>query len=554
MSGQTDRPLIEAAIAAQEELRGTVGDAVADAAISALRAQLDAVSPDRSIEHERRLVTVLFMDIVDSTLILRGVDPEETMSIMDAALEVLAGPVREHGGRVTRFMGDGFLAVFGLRRTRENDAEMAVRAGLGILESARTVAEDVARGYGIADFEVRVGINTGLVVTGGVTEAEDTVMGSAVNLAARIESAAPPGGLLVSQSTYRQVRGRFDLEPAGRIDAKGFAETVPVHRVTSERLEGPYGVARGTDDILVEMVGRSDELRTLFESVEHVATSGEARIVTIVGEAGLGKSRLLAEFGSRLPPDPPVIVFRAHGSLERVDVPHSLLRDLVERSFDIRSDAPMSVVRSKLAAGFGPYLADDSSRTAKIEVVGRLFGYRMFDGEPPLSVAHTPQQLRDLAVVHLIEFFRGVAAFSPVVLLLDDLQWADESSLAVVADVLEELESHPILTVALTRSLPSSRRVRWEGLPNHLLIPLEPLSGEESELLIDSILSNIDECPPELRARLLEHAGGNPYYLEELVMMCIDDGVIAVDDGAWSVHMDRLAALRVPTTLTGVIG
>jgi predicted ATPase/class 3 adenylate cyclase len=554
MSDLSDRMAIEAAIEAQEQLRDSLGDEIVDVTIAALRAQLLTGSPDPSAEHERRLVTVLFMDVVDSTTrIFRDGDPEETMAIMEAALEALAGPVRACGGRVTGFTGDGFLAVFGLRRTRENDAEMAVRAGLGILETARTVAEEVSRAHQIGAFEVRVGINTGLVVTGDVTDAAGAVTGSVVSLASRIESAAPPGGLLISQSTYRQVRGRFDLEPAGTIDAKGFLEPIPVHLVARERSERSVDVIRGVDDVESEMVGRRTELNALLGAIEEVVATGSGRTVTIIGDAGIGKTRLLAEFESRLPANSPLRRFRARATLEGTDVPYSLLRDLVERCFEIRKDDPAVIARDKLATGLGPYLSGGSAKVAKIEVVGSLLGYIMSGANPPNGSGHSPQQLRDGAVVHLIEFFGAVAREGPVLLMLDDLQWADDSSIAVLQDVIEALASHPLLSIALTRPLLHGTRTEWERLPHHLVLPLERLSGQESESLIDSILSNIEACPPELRTRLLEHAGGNPYYLEELVMMCIDDGVIVVDDPVWSVRMDRLATLRVPTTLTGVI-
>jgi class 3 adenylate cyclase/tetratricopeptide (TPR) repeat protein len=549
MGNPSDRAKIEAAIAAQEQLRETFGDDIVDATVAALRAQLDAPPPTPSIQHERRLVTVLFMDVVDSTRIFGGLDPEEVLAIMDTALETLADPVRAHGGRVTKFMGDGFLAVFGLRRTRENDAEMAVRAGLEIAASARAIADEVAASHRVTGFAVRIGINTGLVATGGVTEAEDTVIGSAVNLASRIESAAPPGGVLVSQSTYRQVRGRFETEPAGTIDAKGFPEPVAVHLVTGERTDRPTGTTRGIDNLTVAMVGRESELRTLLGVFDDVVSSGQGRTVTVIGDAGIGKTRLLAEFESNLPRQ--VTMFRARGGLESTDVPNSLLRDLVERCFDIRSDDPVAVVREKLTVGLGAYFAADRARTAKIRVIRRFLGYEVTDDEPPDSGPQSPQQLRDQAVLHLSELFQGAAAADPVLLLLDDLQWADTSSLAIVAELVESLATYPVLTIGLTR--PALEGADWHGLPNQLDLQLAPLSPPDAESLIDSILSNIEDCPPELRMTLLEHSGGNPYYLEELVMMCIDDGVIVVDDPAWSVHMDRLAALRVPATLAGVI-
>ncbi len=553
MTDPVSREHLEAAIAAQEQLRDTLGDSIVDATIGALRAQLDASFPTTAdIEHERRLVTVLFMDVVDSTRILQGVDPEDAMTIMDPALQLLAEPVRTRGGRVTRFMGDGFLAVFGLNLTRENDAEMAVRAGLDILDTARSVAAEIARDHRIDGFSVRVGINTGLVVTGGVTEAEDTVMGSAVNLASRIESAAPAGGLLISQTTYRQVRGSFDLEPAGTIDAKGFDEPVPVHLVTGDRSMTPIGLTRGLEEVDTELIGRHDDLAFLTHALEDVSATGQGRTITVVGDAGIGKSRLLAEFEAGLPETPPVTVFRARAALGSNDTPHSMLRDLVERCFDIRNDDAVDLVRQKLRAGLRERMPDTTGLADKTHAVGRLLGYDMTGPATLDGIPDSPQRLHDLAIGHLVEFFRSAAASSTVLMLLDDLHWADEGSLSVLAQLIEELANEPVLVIALSRPLHHAQP-GWERLPRHSRLTLDPLTGEQAGAMIDSMLSRIDSCPPELRTMLLERAGGNPYYLEELVMMCIDDGVIVVDRDAWLVRLDHLATLRLPTTLTGVI-
>jgi class 3 adenylate cyclase len=170
-----EREQLEKAIAAQEGLRGTLDDAILDTTIAALRKQLTELSPDPVAEQQRKQVTILFMDVVDSTRLMGELDPEENLVIMDTALQNLAAPVATHGGKVTRFMGDGFLAVFGLPKARENDPEMAVRAGLEILETAQVIAQDLGKKHQLEGFQVRIGVNTGLVVAGGVTEAEGTI-------------------------------------------------------------------------------------------------------------------------------------------------------------------------------------------------------------------------------------------------------------------------------------------------------------------------------------------------------------------------------------------
>jgi class 3 adenylate cyclase len=227
-----ERQRLEQAIAAQESLRSTLGDEVVDETVSTLREKLAHLeTPSESLAQQRKLVTILYADIVGSTNIVRHLDPEDTLEIMDGSLKRLAAPVEEHGGHVARYMGDGFKAVFGMPKAHENDPEMAIRAGLGIIEMAQELGGELDKQWGVDDFQVRVGINTGLAALGGMTEAEDTVMGSTVNLTKRVESAAPPGGLLITHNTYRHVRGVFDVEPREPIEAKGFDEPVPVYIV-----------------------------------------------------------------------------------------------------------------------------------------------------------------------------------------------------------------------------------------------------------------------------------------------------------------------------------
>ena len=194
---------LEQAIDAQERLRGTIDDAIIDTTIAALRKQLaEILSIPSNSEQQRKMATVLFMDIVNSTQMIQDIDPEESMEILDVSLNALAEPIRKHGGHVNRFMGDGFLAVFGLPNARENDPEMAVRAALDILGVSESIAQSLKKERNIQTFQVRVGIDTGLIAAGGITESDDTIMGSTINLAARLEKAAEPGTILVSTHTY----------------------------------------------------------------------------------------------------------------------------------------------------------------------------------------------------------------------------------------------------------------------------------------------------------------------------------------------------------------
>jgi predicted ATPase/class 3 adenylate cyclase len=542
------------AIAAQEGLRGTLDDDILDATIAALRKQLAELSPEPAVEQQRKLVTILFMDVVSSTRMMRELDPEENLAIMDTALQKLAQPVDAHGGKVTRFMGDGFLAVFGLPQARENDPEMAVRAGLGILETARIIAQDVEKNHGVEGFQVRIGVNTGLIVAGGVTEAEGTVMGTAVNLAARLESAAPPGGLLISQHTYPHVRGIFDLFPGKSISIKGFSEPVQVYQVKGAKPHAFRYNTRGIEGIETPMIGRGEELKALQDSFRTVVDNRKSRFVTVVGEAGVGKSRLLDEFENWLDTQTTTIsLFKGRATLDTLDLPYALLRDLFISCFEILDDDPVPVVREKIADRFRKVLGEGKEYELKAHFVGQLLGYDFRDSPYLQGVLESPQQLRDRALIYLIDFIRAHTSNAPVAIFLDDIHWADESSLDILDRMSEELSVQPVLFVALTRPSLFERRQSWGAGSHKQRLALQPLSRLESERMLEQVLRKVKEMPDQLCELILTNAEGNPFYLEELVKMLVEDSVIVKSEPTWRVESERLLELQVPPTLTGVI-
>ncbi len=202
------------AIIALENQRAVLGDAVVDVALPPLREKLAALTAQETLtEPQLKYLTILFTDIAGSTRLTQGLDPEDIMTLLDGALKQFSDVIEKHGGRVTRFMGDGFKAVFGLDVAHEDDAERAVYAGLDLIDAAQVFAEKVERDWGRAGFNIRVGINSGPVAVGGFSEAGDTIMGLTVNLAARMESSAPVGSVLISQHTYQHVQHLFEVRP-----------------------------------------------------------------------------------------------------------------------------------------------------------------------------------------------------------------------------------------------------------------------------------------------------------------------------------------------------
>jgi class 3 adenylate cyclase len=247
------------------------------------------------VEAERRMVTILFSDVKGSTAMAGELDPEDWMEIMGGAFDVLIEPIYRYEGTLVRLMGDAILAFFGAPIAHEDDAERACRAALKIVEGAQRYAARLEEDRGIRGFNVRVGINTGLVVVGEVgsdLRVEYTAMGDAANLAARMESAAQPGTILITEDTHRLITSMFETEALGLIEVKGKAEPVPVHRVLASKVAS--GKLRGISGLESPLVGREAEFGVLREASERLG-AGVGGIMTIVGEAGIGKSRLVAE-------------------------------------------------------------------------------------------------------------------------------------------------------------------------------------------------------------------------------------------------------------------
>jgi predicted ATPase len=379
-------------------------------------------------------------------------------------------------------------------------------------------------------------------------------MGSAVNLAARLESAAPPDGLLISQHTYAHVRGLFDLLPGQSIRLKGFSESVEIYQVKGAKPHSFRPKTRGVEGVETPMIGREEELKALQDSVGEVLHDRESRFITVVGEAGLGKSRLLDEFENWLEKQPtPILLFKGRATLETLVLPYALLRDLFVSHFNIRDDDPLPVVRKKIVDRFREALGEEKEYEMKAHFVGQLLGYDFRDSPHLQGVLESPQQLRDRALVYLIDFIKAHATGAPVAIFMDDIHWADDSSLDILERMREGLSAQQVLFVALTRPSLLERGPSWGAGTNQGWLALQPLSRQESERLLEHVLQKVEDIPDPLCELILKNAEGNPYYLEELVKMLVEEGVIVKGEPTWQVQSGRLLELHIPPTLTDVI-
>jgi class 3 adenylate cyclase/tetratricopeptide (TPR) repeat protein len=549
---------LDRAIAALEQQRDVLGDAVVDTALRPLedkRGRLMARHADR-----RKMVTALFSDLVDSTPMTARLGAETMREVMSRYFGLWRSAIEAEGGMVEKFIGDAVVGIFGMVRSREDDAHRAVRAALRVQEPLALLSEELQAEHGVP-LTMRVGIDTGEVVLGAVGERGDddiVVVGESLNRAARLQAVAPPGGVLVSHDTARHVRGAFALQRLDAMSLKGFGEPVHAFLVQSEREHSFWVGSRGIEGVTTRTVGRDVELGQLRRVFADVAAERTEVVVTVLGEAGIGKSRLLSDFETwlaSLPESVWVLRGRADPAAERV--PHALLRSaFAERLGILDSDGP-ETVRAKWRGGVGSMVSGGGRRAPHpddVEAIATWLGFAL--GEVPALAGwrQDPERLQRRARQALAQLLAAMAAQGPVVLLLEDLHWADGATLDWIQTWEAVTSGVPLLVVATSRPSLLERRPHWgEGLHGHRIVRLHPLSRRESRELVGEVLQRVPELPDEVWSLVVEAGEGNPFFIEELVAWLIDRGVVVTGPGGWSVVEGALSSTAVPGTLRGVL-
>ncbi|WP_374689235.1 adenylate/guanylate cyclase domain-containing protein, partial [Promineifilum sp.] len=508
-----------------------------------LVAKLNAARAAGAMAGERRVVTLLFCDIQGSTRLAEQLDPEEWTEIVNGAFERMVRPVYKYEGTVARLMGDGLLAFFGAPIAHEDDPRRAVLAGLEIVEGVRAYRAGLAAP---ADgIDVRVGINTGLVVVGAVgsdLRLEYSALGDAINLAARMEQTAAPGTVRVAEDTYRLVAPHFEVEALGGVEAKGKAMPVMAYRVLRRR---PVGDARRA--LRAPLIDRRREWEQLSDVFGGLA-QGRGAILFLTGDAGLGKTRLMDEAIERFAPETGAFgrVYGAAALSYETGQPYGLALRLLRRLLGLMAGDPPDVVRERLAATLGGESdGDDAHRRA----LATLFG---LDDDNAGGEAFAGQ-----LVAAVERLWRAAAAEGPVVLALDDLQWADASSVDLLGRLFGLTESAPLLFLCALRRERGAAGWRLKETAEHDYphrfeeAALYPLTDGDSRDLLAALLGGAD--PPEgLRAPILTRAEGNPLFVEEIVSHLIERGQLARDDaGTWSPAAG--AAITLPDSLQALL-
>lgn len=580
ISNSEELSRLQASIAALEAQRSILGDAVVEPALVALREKLATVEAQVPATPQRKLVTVLFADVSGFTALAEMIDAEVVTGIMNDLWLLVDKAIADHGGRIDKHIGDAVMALWGAEKAREDDTEMAVRGALAM----QAAIDEFCKTHS-APLAIRVGINTGPVLLGVIgTTGEVTALGDTVNLASRLEHVAPVGGVLISHETYRHVRGIFDVVAQEPITVKGKTDPIQTYIVLRAKPRAFRMSTRGVEGIETRMIGREAELLALQSVYADAMDSAETRVMTVIGEAGVGKSRLLFEFDNWIETRPEVVTyFKGRGTPNTQNVPYGLFRDLFALRFDILDSDSAAIALDKFQAGVTGLIAPDQAAIA-----GHWLGFDFSSNESVRDLLGGTG-FAETARAYLTRYFRGVLAGGPVVILLEDIHWADDPSLDLVLQLIGAFPAAPLLVVAATRRIFFERRPDWGGDEAAFhRIELVPLSKRASRALVDEILQRVDDIPNDLRELIVDAAEGNPFYVEEMVKMLLEQGVIErvtrdelrvkseeADSGLqgasqagtdlplatrhlplaerWFVRAEKLDGLKVPPTLTGLL-
>ena len=557
---------LEQAIASLEAQRSSLGDAIVDASVAALREKIQAMqTPVESSTSQRKQVTVLFADIANFTSLSETADAEDITEFANKVWEIVDQIILQHGGMIDKHIGDAVMAIWGSENAAEDDAEQAIRAAL---EMHASLANWELRGAGgkitplpavfrtsLPPKPLRIGIHSGPVFLARVgSTREYTAMGDTVNTASRIHHAADPGQTIISHDAYQRVRGLFEVLALPPLRLKGKADPLQAYFVERVKPRVFRPGTRGVDDTQTRMVGREADLKRLQDALTDILDRPQCRVFTVVGEPGIGKSRLLYEFenwGELLPQT--IRHFKGRASHEMQKQPYALLRDVFSTRFQIQENDPPGVVREKFEQGIGEISGMNTEGQMRAHVIGQLLGYD-FSDSPHLQGTMTPRHLRSRALFYIVDFLRGTTELRPTVLFLEDIHWADDSSLDIIEEMASALVWRRLLIVCLSRPTLLERRPDWgKRIPGHTLLRLTPLSLEHSRELIQQLLQKAAMVPEELYNVVVSEAEGNPYYVEEFIKMLIDDGVIVKHEVEWEVMAALLNQVHIPATLTGII-
>jgi class 3 adenylate cyclase len=513
----TEQDRLEQAIKAIEAQKGVLDDGTINLIRAALREKIQILDNQAIPAYEpqqRKLVTVLFADASGFTAMAETMDHEEVTGVINSLWSRVDKAILAHGGRIDKHIGDAVMALFGTPIAQEDDPERAIRAALQIQAEIQEwkdeFEESVSGGESRAkNIQLRIGINTGPALLGTIgTTNEYTAIGDTVNLASRLEHAAPVGGILISHHTYRHVRGIFDVTILEPITIKGKNEPVQVYVVNRVKPRSFRVPTRGVEGIETRTIGREAELGRMKALYEATSFQRQIYLLILVAEAGTGKSRLLYEFNNwlDLQPHPPLLL-KGRSTQEMAKIPYGLLRDIFSFLFEIQDTDSAAVARDKLQRGMESFTSDDRSATLYTHFIGHLIGFD-FSTSPHLQgILGDARQIRDLAFHYATQFFAELTEDQTVVILLEDIHWADGDSLELFEYLMTTRPDLPVFIIGSGRSSLFESHPDWGAATSQSTrIDLKPLSEADGRKLVAEILQNVPEIPGELMDLIIDKA------------------------------------------------
>jgi class 3 adenylate cyclase/tetratricopeptide (TPR) repeat protein len=505
-----------------------------------------------AIEGERKVVTVLFADVVNSTFIGESLNPEEVHNVMDGCFKILLDEVHKYEGTINQFMGDGVMALFGAPLAHEDHAQRACYAALGIQSAIKEFSEKIEQRFGL-EFKMRIGLNSGPVVVGSIGDdlrMDYTAVGDTTNLASRMESMARPGSILVSKNVYNKVNPYFEFLALGKVSVKGKRARMEVYQLKAEIAKRQLRLER---KIYSDLVDREKELNKLEAHVSK-AINGEGSIVNVIGEPGIGKSRLIEELMKRSVIKK-VALFEGRALAIGKNLSFHPIIDILKSWAGISkedTEAEYSKKLERAIRGLYPSETEDV-----LPFIAPLMGLTLTKKYGERVEGLEGEALEKLILKSIRDLISKGSDRSPIVFILEDLQWADLTTIEFLESLFRLAADHRILFINVLRPgyaetadrLLESIRTRYSRFS--LDIFLEPLNEHHSEVLIKNLMG-VRVAPSPIITEIVRRCEGNPFFIEEVVQSFIDQGIVELLNGALTVT-EKFYSLSIPETIQDVL-
>ena len=514
----------------------------------------DKILTTRSaMEGERKRVTVLFADVAGFTSMSEKLDPEEVHQIMDGCFKILMDEIHNHQGTINQFTGDGVMALFGAPVAIENHAQNACQAALSIQAAMKKYSMELATKFGL-DFKMRIGLNTGPVIVGSIGDdlrMDYTAIGDTTNLAARMEGMAEPGTVLVASETYKRVAQRFDFKPLGETRVKGKENALDVYVLDRGKTDHPHlGLER---QIFSEMLGRDKELNKLELQINK-AIDGEGSIVNVIGEAGIGKSRLIAELRKSTAMKRVTLLEGRAISVGRNLSFHPII-NLFKHWGHIQEEDSSAAALSKLETAIKNVCHEEANNI--FPFVATLMGMKLSGRHAERVKGIEGEALEKLIFKNIRDLLIKSTELTPLVVVIEDLHWADTSSIELLESMFRLAETQRIIFINVFRPNHAETGDRIiesikEKLPVYYVeIRLQPLNEKMGEMLIHNMLK-IKGLQQAVVDQIIQRAGGNPFFIEEVVRSFIDTGAVVKANGEFK-FTEKIEKIVIPHTINDVL-